>query len=223
MSKQRYPLSWPEGWRRTPPGNRKRAAFNRKQRTYQNPITPDAAPRSWLSSKTLSVSDGTKRVLSELAHMGISENDAVVSTNVVLRLDGLPRSDQREPADPGAAVYWQRRGQPMRCMAIDRYDRVADNLAAIAATLEAMRAIERHGGAEILDRAFTGFAALPERASQGWRDKFGFKEGQQVTPADVQTAFKSLAHTAHPDKGGDPLKFQELCVARENALRDLNQ
>ncbi len=222
MSKQRYPLSWPEGWRRTPAGNRKRAAFNRKERTYGS--TPAVGPpASYLNKKSLSVSDSTKRVLSELAHIGISENESVISTNVALRLDGLPRSDQREPSDPGAAVYWQRRGQPMRCMAIDRYDRVADNLAAIAATLEAMRAIERHGGAEILDRAFTGFAALPERASQGWREQLGFTPDQKVTAADVQKAFKSLVHTAHPDKGGDPLEFQSLCVARENALRDLSQ
>ena len=38
-------------------------------------------------------------------------------------------------------------------MAIDAYTRTADNLAAVAATLEAMRAIERHGGAQILERA----------------------------------------------------------------------
>jgi len=46
-------------------------------------------------------------------------------------------------------------------MAIDIYDTVAGNLAAVAATLDAMRAIERHGGAQILKRAFQGFKALP--------------------------------------------------------------
>ncbi|KVD37855.1 hypothetical protein WJ41_22830 [Burkholderia ubonensis] len=60
----------------------------------------------------------------------------------------------------GVAVYWETRAGARRVMAIDQYTRVADNLAAVAATLDAMRAIERHGGARILERAFTGFAAL---------------------------------------------------------------
>jgi hypothetical protein len=61
-------------------------------------------------------------------------------------------------------------------MAIDQYDRVEHNLAAIAATLDAMRAIKRHGGAEILDRAFTGFTALPAPMAGGkpWRQVLGF-------------------------------------------------
>lgn len=113
----------------------------------------------YVGKKRLSVMDGLERVLGELGRMGIGRDDVVISTNVPTRLDGLPRRD-RVPSDPGAAVYW-RKGKQTRCMAIDRCDRVEDNLAAIAATLEAMRAIERHGGAEILDRAFTGFVALP--------------------------------------------------------------
>jgi hypothetical protein len=218
MSKTAYPLSWPEGWKRTPPGNRKRGQFNRKERV-SNPQNPQSG--SWMKTKDLSIYDGLTRVLSELQCMGVGRDDIILSTNVPTRLDGLPRSDAREPQDPGAAVYWQERGQPMRCMAVDRYDRVADNLAAIAATLEAMRAIERHGGAEILSRAFTGFAALPEKASQSWRAVFGFKEGERVTAAQVNDAFRRLAHTHHPDKGGDSEKWLELTMARDNAMRDV--
>jgi hypothetical protein len=48
-----------------------------------------------------------------------------------------------------------------QCMAIDIYTRIADNLAAVAATIDAMRAIERHGGAQILKRAWMGLKALP--------------------------------------------------------------
>lgn len=64
-------------------------------------------------------------------------------------------------------------------MAIDQYYRVEENLAAIAATLDAMRAIERHGGAQILDRASTGFAALqaPMAVARSWREMFGFALG----------------------------------------------
>ena len=100
--------------------------------------------------------------------MGVLDDDLVISSDLQLRLDGFPKSSQREPDDPGVvAVYWIDAGES-RCMAIDRYDRIADNLAAVAATLDAMRAIERHGGAEILNRAFTGFTALPSSAESWW-------------------------------------------------------
>jgi hypothetical protein len=43
-----------------------------------------------------------------------------------------------------AAVYWETRRRECRVMAIDRYTTVADNVPAIAATLDAMRAFECH-------------------------------------------------------------------------------
>lgn len=221
MSKQAYPLCWPEGWKRTAVNNRKRAQFNKKERQYREPAVPGGQGSSWTKTRDLSVADGVERVLRELSAMGVDRQDVIISTNIRTRLDGLPRSGDREPDDPGAAVYWRTGKEPMRSMAIDRYDRVADNLAALGATLEAMRAIERHGGAEILQRAFLGFAALPEKASQGWRSYFGFREDQKVTPNDVESAFRELAKKHHPDRGGDPDKFQELLTARDNAKLDV--
>ena len=149
MSREAYPLSWPDGWKRTAPAQRKRAAFNRKERAYSAP-NQQGQRSSWTTTKDLSISDAVQRILHELSAMGIPSERSIISTNVEPRLDGLPRSG-REPQDPGAAVYWEvSKGKTQRCMAIDMYDRVADNLAAIAATLSAMRAIERHGGATIL-------------------------------------------------------------------------
>ena len=117
---------------------------------------------------------GVERVLDELGRLSIWRDDSVISTNITTRLDGLPRSDQKAPEDPGVAVYWETKNGDRRVMAIDQYRRVADNLAAIAATLEALRAIERHGGAQILDRAFTGFTSLPSpAAARTWREVIG--------------------------------------------------
>lgn len=153
--------------------------------------------------------------------MGVPDWNVIISTNVELRLDGLPRSD-REPSDPGVAVYWkQKPNDPnMRCMAIDRYSRVADNLAAVAATLDAMRAIERHGGAEILNRAFLGFAALPEKASQPWREVLGVTLAAP-TLQHVEDRFRSLIQVHHPDKGGDRETFEKIVQAREAARMEL--
>jgi hypothetical protein len=109
-------------------------------------------------------------------------------------------------------------------MAIDIYDRVADNLAAVAATLDAMRAIERHGGAAILERAFTGFTALPAPIVAGmkrpWRDVLQL--GPKPPLHDVHGAYRRLASAHHPDReGGSDAKMAELNAARDEALKEI--
>jgi hypothetical protein len=211
-----FPLSWPDGWKRTQASSRTRAQFNKSERIQAQ------GPAAYTAKQPLSVADAVRRLLAELRRMGVPDWNIIISTNVPLRLDGLPRSD-KEPADPGAAVYWKKSDkQPMRCMAIDRYTRVADNLAAIAATLEAMRAIERHGGGTILERAFLGFAALPERATQHWRETLGVTLSQP-TMQHIEERFRALSQVHHPDKGGDRNKFEEIVQARDAARLELSE
>ncbi len=215
-TKRAYPLDWPVGWKRTPSSERAYGRFNKKERQYSSD-----GQRSWNNKKWLTVSDGVSRVLDSLERMGISRDDIVISTNMETRLDGLPRSGAKEPSDPGVAVYWRKNHKSMmRCMAIDRYSNIADNLAAIAATLEAMRAIERHGGAEILERTFTGFAALPEKASEPWRDVLGVGN-EDMGPTQVDSIAKKLLMKYHPDHGGDRNKFEAVVAARKQALEEL--
>jgi hypothetical protein len=96
-------------------------------------------------------------------------------------------------------------------MAIDQYVKVADNLAAIAATLDAMRAIERHGGAQILDRAFTGFIALPAPTDKKtWREVMGFEPFEVVNAHVIRARYRKLAFERHPDKGGSHDAMVEL-------------
>jgi hypothetical protein len=92
--------------------------------------------------------------------MGAKE--IVVSTNVPTRRDGLPYADAREPADPGVAVYFTH-GKRQLVIACDSYSTVRANMRAVGATVEALRAIQRHGATSLLERAFTGFAALPPK------------------------------------------------------------
>jgi hypothetical protein len=194
-----YPLQWPEGWKRTPATARTTARFGKASRhSKYGGYTPGRA---------LTIAEAVERVRAELTRMQVSDNDLVINSDLKLRLDGLPMSNQREPEDPGAAVYWRdasRDGWPMRCMAIDRYDRVADNLAAIAATLDAMRAIERHGGAEILNRAFTGFTAIEDQ-SKPWHVVLGVPA--HASTNDVRDAYKRARSTTHPDRGGNAEDF----------------
>lgn len=215
MSETAYPLSWPAGWKRTT-GHRTRAHFSKKNRD---------ASRPYAMKEKLSVADSLRRLLDALRMMGIPDWCVIISTNVELRRDGLPYSGRKAPDDPGAAVYWQD-GPQRRCMAIDQYDRVEDNLAALAATLDAMRAIERHGGAAILDRAFTGFTAL-EFSPDGprirpWRDVLGVVDGPM--PMDfVKRKYRELASERHPDKpGGSHEAMTELNAALQEAEKELS-
>lgn len=200
-----YPLTWPQGWKRTPEFSRGWAKFGTRQGYTREKLT---------------LVGGRNRVLGTLGRM--NARGVVISTNVRTRNDGLPRSGEREPNDPGAAVYWTTPKGEKRCMAVDQYARVADNLGAIAGTLEAMRAIERYGGATILDRAFTGFVALPPPPDlRSWRDVLRIPDGVGVTQADLEDRYKRRRSEAHPDKGGEPGDFNAVQLAYDQARREL--
>lgn len=208
----RFPLSWPSGWTRTKSHMRQRATFrSSRQSSYQdgqgNVVTSKSA-------KPLTVSDAIKRLSAELARLGATNE--ILSTNVETRLDGLPRSNQPEPSDPGAAVYFKLKGKP-RCLACDRWNRVADNIAAIAQHIDALRRIDRYG-VGTMEQAFAGYAALPPSA-EDWRTVFGL--GQFATIGDVEAKYRALALQHHPDRGGDPAMMAKLNAARDAAKRDL--
>ena len=215
MSINAYPLCWPEGWPRTSADARTSARFSRGEKQY-------GGNTSWTRMRQLTVTDGVQRVLEELVRFGVDRQDIVISTNVRTRLDGLPRSGERDPDDSGAAVYWIDRDARNRVMAIDRYDRVADNLAAIAATLDALRAIERHGGGQILERAFTGFTALPNpNAPEDWRQVLGVPGCQSLAAANE--AYKRLRSKHHPDNGGQADMFYKINRAIAEAEKEFGQ
>jgi hypothetical protein len=197
----RYPLMWPQGWARTPRGLRKRATFGR---TQQPP------GRSWRSKESLTVSQATDRLMLELDRLRAV--DVVLSTNLVVRIDGLPRSGQPEPTDPGVAVYFTLK-KADRCLACDRWDRVADNIAALADHVGALRGIDRWGVGTV-DQAFTGYTALPPAAAD-WAIVFGL--ASTATIEQVESAFRRLAVEAHPDRGGSHEAMARLTAAREAA------
>lgn len=216
MSVTAYPLSWPTGWKRTPSDQQESGRFG---------VRKPSRVGSWNTLENISISEATNRLLHELERMGVERGDVVLSTNLLLRLDGLPRSGQAEPRDPGAAVYWRDpfNSQP-RSMAIDRYNRVAQNIAALAATIEALRAIERHGGAVVLERAFTGFASLPAPIAASmhrpWRDVLGLGPGAP-SKDEIDRAFRRLAAQHHPDRGGSAARMAEINLARDEAMQEL--
>lgn len=211
-----FPLQWPAGWKRTPAHQRRRAAFIGKKGRYVDRDDGSGTSR-WQGAERLSLAQGIARVRRELKALGVHDDQIVISSDLKLRQDGEPYENQAwAKNDQGVAVYWRIKGAT-RCMAIDHYDRLPDNLAAIAATVEAMRAIERHGGALILDRAFTGFAALPAPESQELPHQV-LGVAETATVSEIEYAYKRLAQQCHPDRGGSHTQMIRINTARDAML-----
>jgi len=141
----------------------------------------------------------TGKLINELRALGASR--CVISTNVQLRQDGLPYSNRARPSDCAAAVYFYLKHEP-RVLACDRWNRVEDNIYAIAMHVEALRGQERWGVGSI-DQAFAGYTALPapgDTAAATWYNVLG-------VPADCSyevalEAYRREAMNCHPDRGG---------------------
>jgi len=205
---QAYPLQWPNGRTRKPASARKLGRFNKK--AWNGLQYGDGG---WRKTVDISVADALKRLQEELDAIGARL--PVVSTNLETRLDGLPRSGQRMPVDPGVAVYFQLAGKP-HCLPCDTYQKVEHNIAAIAAHIEATRAIERHGVASVSEM-FQGFAALPP--PKAWHEILGVSA---TANADViRCAYRALAAKRHPDRpGGSHDAMSEINQARDEGLKE---
>lgn len=196
----RHPLAWPAGKPRTSWSNRRKGKFT----AGGSPIT---------------TAEAIKRALTEVARLGGIYG--LISSNVEVRLDGLPRSGRPEPADPGVCLYFQVDGVPY-AMACDVYDKVAQNLAAIAAHIDATRAITRHGVASAAE-TLQAFVALPSNApprSRPWWEVLGMDRRVATRPA-VESFYRDLARKAHPDAGGSDAAMAELNAARDAALKEM--
>jgi hypothetical protein len=157
------------------------------------------------------------QLMHELRKLGAK--GVVLSTNIPLRNDGMPYASERNPDDPGVAVYFTLAGKS-HAMSCDRWRQAADNVKAIAMTIEAMRGIARWGSQEARDQAFRGFQALPPSAVD-WRGVLGFSPGEAVTLDTVKSVFRGMALRGHPDRGGSDEVMKRLNVAMDAAEKEL--
>ncbi len=198
-----FPLSWPPGWPRIPehrrePGNQFRGQTFGRARDM---------------------------MLGQLRLLGARE--VILSTNVPVRIDGLPYAQGRPlNGDPGVAVYFVLRNRQM-AMARDAFTRIEANLRSLGLAVEHLRGLERHGGATMLERAFTGFAALPAPgAKRGCWEILGM-ESPSCHPTwrykveDIEAAFRVKLRQHHPDVGGTDEQMAEVNRAREQALQEI--
>ncbi len=159
---------------------------------------PAAKPRNTRPERARfgdhSVSWATNQMLHEIRLLG--GRNVVVSTNLLLRNDGLPRSGQRRVDDQAVAVYFEL-DKDQKCFAVDRWDRVEHNLWAIYKSIEALRGLSRWGAKDMVDAAFRGFQALPPPSSES------------LSHLD-RSELKQLIKDHHPDTGdGNVDRYQE--------------
>jgi hypothetical protein len=143
----------------------------------------------------------------------------VLSTNIPLRRDGLPYANHRQPDDKGVAVYFTYKGRQM-CFACDKWDKVEDNIQAVRKTIEALRGIARWGTGDMMERAFTGFQALPSPEMANKRQWWQVLGVDRAASAEaIKEAYRSKAKACHPDAGGDEAMMAELNAAYSEATR----
>jgi hypothetical protein len=198
-----YPVNWPVGKPRTESWKRKRALFNSGGRDL---LFEEAVRRLQEQTELVTLRGQPWRM-----------RELTLSTNFELRADGRPRRNSGTPSDPAVAFFFEldREGT---VLASDQFDSVAGNIAAIAATIEAQRGIERWG-VSTLKEAFTGHVALP--APEQWWQVLGLTA---AAPVDlIQRRYRELVKHAHPDRGGSTAAMARLTAARDDGLKAREQ
>lgn len=187
-----YPLSWPFGWPRA-----------------KSAKTSDFGAHS--------IAECVNEIRRQLRLLGA--NNVVISTNLYLRLDGLPRSAQPQPRDRGVAVYFKI-SQSDRVLACDRWSCVEDNLWSIAKHIDALRGQQRWGVGSV-EQAFAGYQALPAPSpADSWWTVLDIN--RDATVDQIKARWRELARRHHPDIGvpDDTAVMARINVARDQALKE---
>lgn len=198
-----YPLRWPAARPRS--SSRKAALFR------------DGGSR-------LSLTSARKRLREQIDAMTRSGRpwrtlNMILSTNIRFTASGARDQNvsRRDPEDPGVAFYFDLDGKP-HVLACDQWDTVADNIAAIAAHIDALRGQERWGVAD-LRQAFAGHVALP--SPDPW---WTVLEVNRSAAWEVITAaYRAKSKTAHPNAGGDRAAWDRLSAAFDAAKQERGQ
>jgi hypothetical protein len=189
-----YPLSWPTGIPRTTSRSRSRFGRHGNSHTIHNSRT---------------------HIRDEVRRLGGS--DLIISTDQKVRSDGEPMAAAKEPEDSGIAIYFKLKGKKV-CLACDRWKYLWENVYAIAQTIAAMRAIDRWGVSDLLDRMFTGFVAISPDAGKNWAAVLRVPGDASVE--EIKTAYRKRMKEHHPDVGGDPALAAEINNAFNQALKE---
>lgn len=156
-------------------------------------------------------------------------------SEVDFRLNGELRARARA-ASPAIEVAFDSKHGPLlyRCDSYEGgpyYNKMESwqhNARAIALTLEALRAVDRHGSSHSGEQ-YKGFKAIESGRSSGFssvpeavawlssEEALGFAGGQGLS---IKAAYRAAARIHHPDAGGDPAKWALVNAAHQLLEKD---
>lgn len=123
-----------------------------------------------------------------------------------LRLDGLPRSNARQPQHPGVRIAFESKHGPL-VYATDSCERWEHNVRSIALGLESLRAVDRYGVTKRGEQ-YTGWKAIGGSAGVST-----VEEARDLI--DGYGGERQAVKATHPDHGGDAVAFGQVQAARE--------
>lgn len=190
-----YPLTWPMGYDRTEPSKRKASQFR------------------MTAGKAI---DTLRREVTKITDY--KKHDLIISTNIPVKKDGYFYANEadRKIDEPGVAIYFQYKGKQV-ALCCDQYLTPKENILALGKTINALRAIDRYGVSDFLNRTFTGFKELPQTVEISCWQILGI---EPTRDADIiKDVYRKKAMELHPDKGGDSHEFARLSAAYDLAMK----
>lgn len=193
-----FPLQWPSNWPR--------------------------AERRIISSFRTTFSIARYGLLNEVRLLG--GKNLVISSNIPVRIDGLPYAKYRTPDDPGIAVYFELNGNN-QCIPCDKWTDPCDNLHAIELCINALRGLERWGARHMVSAAFQGFKQLPPHDPDHPDTIIPISKVDYFVGCDTTESLRqrkrSLSKEMHPDKGGDPDEFNIMIIQFDKKMKNLTE
>lgn len=244
IPKSAFPLSWPAG---VPRSKYPESAPFHTVKTTTKQYSNSAATYKDHKRSPLENSAAYRDLVNQLNRIR-SIKTVLVSSNLdINEKSGICYFDgpSKPNGDAGVAAYWtvnvHRAGQTVLvpyCMPCDKWLRVADNLSAVARSIEALRGMDRWGCVSV-EQAFSGFAALPPGSGEtvgvpstppvDWRVELSmgrpWPEGmdQAELLLIARTRYRQLMQDAHPDRpGGSQERASLLNRALESAEKELS-
>lgn len=230
--------SWPEkmsvGPIREWPGTM-RAPANREVARFKRPghwENDGRGGKKWVSQTPMPLSVTLQDLDRELRHLGAADAELLVAIDPTqFRNDGRPYANAKS-AHPGVILSFTIPKIGTVSYPCDKYTRWEDNLRAIAAALESLRLVERHGVTRHGEQ-YRGFLAIEATAAPAG---FATKEEAVAFLADVvrdewengnvdtrdqniRALVRGAQRRTHPDHGGDSATFQRVSFA-EARLRE---
>lgn len=224
---------WPEDMTVGPirewPGSM-RAPMNREVARFKRPghfENDGRGGKKWIGQTPMPLSATLGDLDRELRHLKAKDAELLVAIDPTqFRNDGRPYANAKA-AHPGVILSFTIPKIGTVSYPCDKYTRWEDNLRAIAAALESLRLVERHGVVRH-GQQYRGFLAIEATAAPAGfamaQDALMFLAGVTGLPyADNTVSFmlRRAQQKTHPDRpGGDAAKFQRVSLAEAKLRED---